>query len=104
MNRFYVGQEVVCVKTHSKGYVNEGSHYTIMALSTGVCSCSSVIVDVGIKLQENHVSRCGVHRAYAPKNGNVWFSEKLFAPLQTQSEEADMNAALEEIMERELFV
>ncbi len=107
MCNFKIGQEVVCVKSHSHGVVKEGNHYVIKAVKTQSCACGNVVVDVGIPDDLNNVGKlahclvCGGFDGVI--DGIWWLHHNRFAPLQTDSEEADMKAALEEVFERELF-
>lgn len=106
MCNFRINEEVVCVKTHPDGVVKEGLTYTIRAIKKEECSCGYIVVDVGVVNNEDIGNRliCQVCGAYDGINQGVWwFDHKRFAPLQTQSEEADMNEALQEVFERELF-
>lgn len=43
---FYVGQKVVCVKTHSQGDPKAGNTYTVRAIA--LCSCGNIGLDVGL--------------------------------------------------------
>jgi hypothetical protein len=112
MCNFRIGQEVVCVDAKGTTTVDgtitsglkEGKTYPVLSLFSSPC-CGVVTVDVGIKrLSETSpfaYCDCG---ARVPAHGAIWdFKHTRFAPLQTDSEEADMKAALEEVFERELF-
>lgn len=77
-----IGQEIVCIKTHSKGVVKRGQIYTIQALRKSICNCYSIIIDVGIN--NSHIGGiCRTCGKTAVLDDNIWwFSEKLFAPLE----------------------
>jgi hypothetical protein len=87
---WYIGQEIVCIKTHSKGMVTKGRVYTIDALSIGCCV---TIISVGIpSLAAGYrCSSCGALTLKA--DSKYWFSELLFAPLEFNQE------AIDELME-----
>ena len=81
---WYIGQEIVCVKTHSLKLVKRGKTYTIRGLAKSQCNCGYVMIDVGISYNNIHpsgqqeCSECG--NAFFT-NGLFWFNECLFAPL-----------------------
>ncbi len=89
---WYIGQEIVCIKTHSQGAVIEGKFYTINGLKTPTCSCKHILVDVGLVIFSRHYScSCG-HRT--KNTDDVWWLwENLFAPL---SEISEVHEALKE--------
>ena len=42
-----IGQQVVCVKTHSMGAVKEGQIHTTQGIK--VCDCGNLTLDVGVR-------------------------------------------------------
>lgn len=81
---WYIGQEIVCIKTHSLGLIKEGEIYIINGLANGCCD---VKIDVGIQGQYAHYSCHKCSKRNIPKPfSNYVFSETLFAPLMDISE------------------
>ena len=47
---YTIGDEIVCVRTHSQGVVKEGQIFTCLGLKQDPCKkCGGYIVDVGVK-------------------------------------------------------
>ena len=90
---FKKGQEIVCVKTHSRGLVKEGELHVVKNLNN--CpNCGDLIIDVGMTT-EKFITECYCHtliRSY----GIHWFSHKLFKPLDDLFNE-EINELLKEI-------
>ena len=81
---WYIGQEIVCVKTHPKRAVVSGRIYTIKGLRINPCSCCNVLIDIGIRGDKPMKCFCGlVYEA----NGAWWFHESRFAPLDADISE-----------------
>lgn len=89
---WHIGQEIVCIKTHSQGIVKKDSIYTIVGLKKGCCMTE---IDVGIRsvFEMNECTICGV---IENSNGIWWIGEEIFSPL-----EYDQNA-IEELLENTL--
>ena len=103
MSNFYIGQDIVTLV--GTEYLEKGSIRKILAGGGCTCKCAGNEYDIGVRDTEDWprlCSNCNYNDVVETKV--IWYHESEIAPLQTQSEEADMNAALEEIMERELFV
>lgn len=107
MSNFKIGQEVICVD--DRGAVrSDGEHSGLQkgviyrVQSIRMCNCGNVTIAVGI-YNDCTNQRCG--RCDIEYNSFDWyFRSSRFAPLQTNSEEADMNEAITEVFERELFI
>ena len=87
-----IGQEIVCIKSHSWGAVKEGKVYTIKGIRK---ACCHVQLDVGIQsdIKEYYCKRC--FTSY--EDNNIWWiADFLFSPL-----EYDQNA-IEELLENTL--
>ncbi len=82
-NQWYIGQEIVCIKTHSNSLVIEGRTYTVASLMQGCCE---VKIDVGIPRTISCIRcpPCNAHYGY--NDGIRWLSERLFAPLEYDSQ------------------
>lgn len=99
---WYIGQEIVCVKTHVERVVVRGRTYTIKSLREGVCPCDAgILIDVGVPhdpsrfTEYSRCSKCG-HRYYS--GSTFWLVERHFAPLDQDISE------LTEILEKENVV
>jgi hypothetical protein len=104
MCNFKIGQEVVtlfdCLEVKN-GYIGN-----VLQIALNECKCSKYRYDIGIRSQlsngyGSYCTSCG--KTYPLDDTIVWFYDNEIAPLQTDSEEADMKEALKEVFERELF-
>ena len=82
---WYVGQKVVCVKTHSQNAVVEGNIYTIAAIN----KCCKPRLDVGVRvpfpLRGVQCPRCG-----GVSSGDIWWmGSSLFRPLDALTEQLE---------------
>ena len=95
---WYIGQEIVCIQTHSGKLVIEGQIYTIASLRQGCCS---IDINVGIKsnnpygLYRIECHNCG-YISQLSNDATAWFCETLFAPLEYDQQ------AIEELLENTL--
>lgn len=112
MCNFRIGQEVVCINAKgtttrdleiSSG-LKENKIYSITQLYQSPC-CGIICVGVGIIKPHgvSNMSICVCGGTNTDNNTEWTFLHTRFAPLQTDSEEADMNEALAEISQREIF-
>lgn len=84
---WYIGQEIVCIKSHPNGVVIEGKIYTIQSLKKGHCKCSETLIDIGAKTSKPHLvggwANCpNCKESYKKEGHNWWLSESRFAPLE----------------------
>jgi len=93
---WYIGQDIVCVKSHTKGTVKKGIVYTIRGLQLGACGCGVVEIDVGVpKATED--ARCGICSSRHINHSNCWWiAECLFAPLDSFVNSEEIAELLEE--------
>lgn len=77
---WYIGQEIVCIRTHSQRKVIYGKTYVIKGLRETSCKCNYVLIDIGIRISfsKSFCYRCG-DLNFADSIG--YFNEILFAPL-----------------------
>ena len=62
MSNFRVGGEVVCIKSHPKGYFKEGDIFVCKGIKQTPC-CGALAINVGVKTQLTHMTcKCGVVR------------------------------------------
>jgi len=89
-DKWYIGQEIVCIRTHSRGIVKSGQIYKIVGLSTSKCKCSNLtLIDVGIRNIADFV-KCGIcHINYRELSDAWWLHEILFAPLEYDQNEIE---------------
>ena len=96
---WHIGQEIVCIKTHSQGVVKRGKIYTIQGLQQSSCECHYIDIDVGIKGNGSNTVRCGDCKGITRVVGNIhWLHEELFAPLEYDEQ------AIEELLEQPIYV
>jgi hypothetical protein len=79
---FRVGQKVVCIKSHSQGFVTKGKIYTINHIE--ICPiCGIVAFDVGISISElRYLMGTKCHCSYKFPIGDIYVNSELFAPIQ----------------------
>ncbi len=98
---WYIGQEIVCIKTHPKGVVKRGKIYTIKGLITSFCGCDRVKIDIGAERSQgdNVYSFCGRCSISQKNYTNAWwFSESRFAPLEYNQD------AINELLEQPILI
>jgi hypothetical protein len=78
---WYIGQEIVCVKTHSQGAIKRGQSFKIKGLRNSRCGCKTVLIDIGYTDNKPLwlCDDCG--RLGQDSSPVWWFDESLFAPL-----------------------
>lgn len=94
---WHIGQEIVCVKSHSEREVKRGEICKIHALKG---SCCGVLIDIGRKDKikaDTYITicRCG-NEIHNGANSTLWFHESLFQPLEYNKE------AIEELLEQKI--
>ena len=106
-HNFHIGQDVVCIKTHSKGIVKEGDVFTVKGLRESTCKCNDIEIHVGIydtlgyNSYRNSCMICGWQGELTTSNV-WWFSNILFAPLDTLTDISEIEEILNQPIE-ELF-
>lgn len=81
-------KEVICIKTHSKGWVKEGIIYPLLETKQVTCNCRPrILYNVGIRISNNKYSSCSVCNYSIPnQSGYTWFDSSLFSDLTDISE------------------
>ena len=99
---YTIGDEIVCVRTHSQGIVKEGQIFTCLGLKKSPCQkCASYLVNIGIKSSNKigevftHCSNLHQYDKPTIDDGNWWFNVTLFRSLQ----KIDISEALEVLQE-----
>ena len=96
---WYIGQEVVCVRTHPDKVVVRGKTYPIKGLKQSACRCKNINIDVGIRANHaiySEYSRCNVCNDVELVGDIFWLHENRFAPLDQDISE--LTAILEEVV------
>lgn len=102
MSNFYIGQEIVTLV--GMEYLEKGSIRKILAGRGCTCKCNGNEYDIGARDTEDWTrvcSNCGDNDGVETKV--IWYHESEIAPLQTASEESDMEQSIKEAFEKELF-
>ena len=93
---WYIGQDIVAIKTHSRGVFKEGDIFTIKSLRTSNCKCGHILIDIGL-------SRAGVSTLCITCNtikfyGDdiLWFNEKCFRSLDELADISELTEVLKE--------
>ncbi len=95
---WYIGQEIVAIRTHSQRLIIRGRTYKIKQLQITPCKCNNVDIDVGIPHTYNGIVECNMCGIKYSSNGHTWIDERNFAPLDQDISE------LTEILEKENVV
>lgn len=80
---FHVGQRVVAIKNHSQGAFKKGDEFIVFDIVGGCCE---YLVYVGINTEASLV-RCNLCNKVKRKDKELYFSHRLFAPIQEISNE-----------------
>lgn len=93
---YTIGDDIVCVKSHSQGTTKEGQVFVAKALS--MCSCGAAIVDVGKKFQipnAIHFSKC-TYCGTRIRTEILWLDANLFRKLDTLIDISELTEILKE--------
>jgi hypothetical protein len=82
---WYIGQEIVCIKTHPLKIVKRGQIYIIKGLKKSDCSCNKIIIDVGFKAKFKS-TYCLLCLQDSSHDSIYWLCETRFAPLEYNSD------------------
>lgn len=81
---WYVGQKVVCIKTHSQGLVVKGKNYSVHGVNC--CPlCGFVSLDVGVIGNGRSWSCMKKHRVHS----GTWVATTLFRPVDALTEQIE---------------
>ena len=83
--KWYVGQPIVYIQTHSQGIVKKGQEFVIKGIKS--CKCNDINLDIGILAPSNalYATSCECGNRIIDKIH--WFSQQLFAPLDVNISE-----------------
>lgn len=94
---WYIGQEIVCIKTHSTGVIKEGQVFVIKGLRAAPCEHYECMIDVGVT-SYNLLLTCNYCGKTENNHGTFWFGNQLFAPLQ------DLTKQISELLEQKILI
>jgi hypothetical protein len=83
LSPFYIGQKVVCIKSHSLGLVEKGKEYVIKDIQNGLCSHYPWLVDVGQQRTSN-LAGCEICQKLDFGPTKDYVSHTLFTPIEEQ--------------------
>ena len=95
---FKVGDEIICIKDHSRKLVRNGEVFTVKGFTRNPC-CGSTIVDVGISDSTPHTTCYSCLCDYEKPKGGYWFAAYIFRKIEKSSSTAK-NELPEAIQER----
>lgn len=93
---WYIGQDIVCVKTYGSSKLKKDSVYTIKQIRETPCNCGGIDLDVGIKLntQDSICIICGYSHFQADKA--AFFDQICFRPLDELADISELTKVLKE--------
>ena len=84
--KFEIGQEVVCIKSHEKGYVTKDKVYIIKNIIESKCNCNECLIDIGLRDYVIRHSICGKCRTNQENIDDIiWLGSSRFIPIQKDS-------------------
>lgn len=91
MKEFYVGQDIVAIKDHSKLSFKEGDVFTIKGLKQGCCGKCTLLIDIGkTNLTDSYCTFC-----YKVLHGIVHYNSICFRPLDELTNIEELTNVLE---------
>ena len=92
---FYVGQKVVCVKSHSMGLYKKGQVFTVQVVRKEKC-CGVVTINIGVKTHY-YIMTCSLCRTdYRDED---YYVSSSFRPLQEEKGDKFIEDFLTETVE-----
>lgn len=95
---FKVGDEIICIKDHSRKIVRNGDVFTVKGFTRNPC-CGSTIVDVGIKDAMPNTTCYTCLCDYQKPNGGYWLAAYLFRKFEKRRK-PKKNSLTDEMIER----
>jgi hypothetical protein len=103
---YTIGDEIVSIKTHSKGMHKEGQLFTVLALKKCECNCCEITVDIGKKRNLNvrigESVQCAYCYAIFTNDDIMWFNANNFKKLDTLVDISELTEILENTVPFEL--
>jgi hypothetical protein len=85
---WYIGQPIVALENHFQGAFKKGDEFVIKGLREAICKCKEIDIDIGLIEKNANAESCRVCGFFTmTTNTTWWFSEKRFAPLDTDISE-----------------
>lgn len=84
MSRFYIGQEIVAIRDHSRGVFKNGDEFVIEGIEQGCCGIN---LNIGIPADRPMWYCSGCNVTGLNIDGVYWFDSRCFAPKHTFGEE-----------------
>ena len=82
--KWYVGQPIVCIQSHSRGIIKKGQEFVIKGIKQ---TCCSIQINVG-KQAKCDTDECSSCNKITRNMDNIWWlKETLFAPLDVDISE-----------------
>lgn len=81
---WHIGQDIVCIKSHSQGAVKEGEVFTIKGLRK---NCCAIEINIGMSMPMGVILNCRHCGSNKHSDGVYWLRENLFAPLEADLSE-----------------
>lgn len=80
---WYIGQEIVCLKSSRDSKAIEGVVYKVEGLRVSTCVCRYILIDIGAKSDSDcfNCELCGTDGMVMKDNNIRWFGESRFKPL-----------------------
>ena len=91
--KWYIGQDVVCIKTHRQGIIKEGNVFTIIGLRQ---TCCSIQINIGISSRYGNDICTKCSKISKNLDGVWWFGEDRFVPLESITDISEIEAILNE--------
>lgn len=96
---FYIGQKVVCVKSHSQGVIKKGQEFTVTGVFEPDCNCDNWTITIGLKtiIPFHQCSFCGyIRKNESSESSEFRFGYTMFAPVQEDFKSISFTKVLEE--------
>ena len=90
--KWYIGQDIVCIKSHSQGAVKEGDVFIIKGIKK---SCCSIDLDINF-IHLKPMLECPHCHKLEKSNGIYWFDHNQFAPLESITDISEIEELLKE--------
>jgi hypothetical protein len=99
-HNWYIGQDIVCIKSHSQGVVKEDEVFVIKGLRTAPCNCGNIEINIGIISNGEVLHECGSCGAVTTRyESSRFLSERIFAPLDTLTDISEIEEILSQPIE-----
>lgn len=94
-HNWFIGQTIVCIKSHSQELIKEGDVFTVKGLRKGCCNIQINIGIIGVYGQ----SQCCCGNIIEGFDDIYWFAEFRFSPLDTLTDISEIEEILSQPIE-----